>query len=256
MVLPPAIASLVAGGQLERMDIGCTPASVFKITSVGQPTIFLKSALLTQRTNLSDEAERLNWLQGKLTVPRVLSFLVYEGWEHLLTTGLPGINGVDAGHQNPEGVVSRLAEALARLHAQSAQDCPFDEGLRVRLEQARIRLREGLVDVTDFDEERRGRTALEVWRELEAYEPIAETPVLTHGDACLPNVIFDGALVCGFVDCGRAGVADAYQDLALASRSISDTLGHQWVDPFFKAYGLDAPDGRKLGFYRLLDEFF
>jgi len=68
--------------------------------------------------------------------------------------------------------------------------------------------------------------------------------------------MFDGARVAGFIDCDRAGVADPYQDLALASRSISDNLGHEWVATFFREYGLPDPDRQKLAFYRLLDEFF
>jgi aminoglycoside 3'-phosphotransferase-2 len=69
-------------------------------------------------------------------------------------------------------------------------------------------------------------------------------------------VIFQGLQVTGFVDCGRAGIADRYQDLALASRSIESNLGSRWSEAFFVNYGLPDPDGSKLDFYRLLDEFF
>lgn len=78
---------------------------------------------------------------------------------------------------------------------------------------------------------------------------------MTHGDACLPNFMLDGAAFTGFVDCGRAGVADRYQDLALICRSIEYELGAQWLAPFFRHYGLDTVDQARLNFYRLLDEF-
>jgi streptomycin 3"-kinase len=75
-----------------------------------------------------------------------------------------------------------------------------------------------------------------------------------HGDACLPNVLFDPDTleVTGLIDLGRLGVADRYSDLALITIQLHD----EWsVDPapFLAAYGLPRPDQRRLEFYRLLD---
>jgi aminoglycoside 3'-phosphotransferase II len=246
----------VEGGDFERIDIGCSRASVFRITGPGRPTLFLKSAPVGKCVGLMHEAERLRWLDGKLSVPRLLSFSVENDCEHLLMTALPGLNGVDAGRDDPHAVVVGLAEALRHLHAHSGAGCPFDETRELRIERAREHVRAGLVDESDFDDERRGRTASSLLVDLEGFPPFGESRVLTHGDACLPNVMFEGARVTGFVDCDRAGVADPYQDLALAARSIAGNLGHEWRDTFFRAYGLPNPDEQKLRFYQLLDEFF
>ncbi len=78
---------------------------------------------------------------------------------------------------------------------------------------------------------------------------------MTHGDYCLPNVVLRDGAVAGFIDVGRAGVADRHQDFACAARSIAYNYGEQFVAPFFEAYGM-APDPARIAFYQLLDEFF
>ena len=62
--------------------------------------------------------------------------------------------------------------------------------------------------------------------------------------------------VSGFIDWGRAGVADKYQDLALAIRSISSNFGKEYVHFFLVGYGIADLDESKVDYYQLMDEFF
>jgi len=142
------------------------------------------------------------------------------------------------------------------LHALQVNSCPFDQTFATCLNDARERTSRGAVDESDFDDEHFGATAADLLEKLIKDKPKSEDLVVTHGDACLPNIFVDGESFSDFVDCGRLGVADRYRDLALAGRSISSNLGYQWVEPFFRRYGLFPPNSSKLAFYRLLDEFF
>jgi aminoglycoside 3'-phosphotransferase-2 len=148
-----------------------------------------------------------------------------------------------------------IAKVLRTLHAIDASTCPFDERLDVKIARAADNVQLGRIEEEHFDEENLGRSASDLFSDMMARRPGHEDLVVTHGDACFPNFMLDGSTFTGFVDCGRMGVADRYQDLALICRSIEYELGARWVDEFFRYYGLETVDNARLGFYRLLDEF-
>lgn len=98
---------------------------------------------------------------------------------------------------------------------------PFDQTLKVKLPAACRRVELNLVDPSDFDDERKGQSANEAMQCLIETPTPPEELVFCHGDLCLPNVLIIAGRCSGFIDLGRAGVADKYQDLALLGRSIS-----------------------------------
>ncbi len=62
----------------------------------------------------------------------------------------------------------------------------------------------------------------------------------------MPNILIDHSDIFGFVDWGRGGIADIYQDLALCARSITRNLGEQWIPCFSAAYGIAELDAEKI----------
>ena len=175
------------------------------------------------------ERARLNWLAGRLPVPRVLRH-GHRGAAHwLLTAGLPGRSAVDLPWRGrPEVAVPQLGRALRRFHDDLPIDeCPFDWSVATRV--AHYDLHPGFL----------------------AHTPPSDL-VVCHGDACNPNFLLadDGGFT-GYVDLGGSGVADRWADLAPALQSLGWNYGPGWEPSFLRAYGAE-PDQPKRLFYSAL----
>ncbi|WP_432755113.1 APH(3')-II family aminoglycoside O-phosphotransferase [Pseudomonas sp. WMBT8] len=240
---------------IEQQAIGESRADVFRLRRDNGPDLFLKAEPLVEHAELADEIERLHWLQQQgLPAPVVLD-QVQENHHHwLLMSAMPG-QDLASSALSAAQIIDVLATALRTLHQVPVAQCPFDHNLEQRITVAREHVDAGLIDGTDFDDERLGRSVRDVFAELLATRPATHDLVVTHGDACLPNFMAADAHFSGFIDCGRLGVSDRYQDLALAARSVERNLGREWVRPFFELYGVE-PDEQRMAFYCLLDEFF
>ncbi len=62
--------------------------------------------------------------------------------------------------------------------------------------------------------------------------------VLVHGDACLPNFIFNGDELSGYVDVGGTAVDDVEADFSAAIWSLHYNLGPGYGAMFLKRYGI------------------
>ncbi len=91
-----------------------------------------------------------------------------------------------------------------------------------------------------------------------------EDLVFSHGDFCLPNVLFQNRKLSGIIDLVRAGIADKWCDIALCYRSLKNNCegmysGIKTVDfnenDLFDALQI-KPDWDKIYYYILLDELF
>ena len=255
--LPHGLCKLLGDYAWDRQTIGRSNAGVFRLEAEGKPALFLKTEQAGPFAELADEAARLRWLGGQgIACPRTIAFETHAGRDWLLISAIPGHDLVSAPSADAANTIDIMAGALRALHALDIRSCPFDHGLDSRIAAARARMEAGAIDEDDFDDERQGRTAADAFAELLASRPTTQDLVVTHGDACMPNIMTDSGTFSGFIDCGRLGVADRHQDLALACWSILHNLGEAWVQPFLDRYGLVEADPLKLAWYRLLDEFF
>ena len=277
MTPPPAFAEIPAvlvahlqGYEIERVYGGCAGSEVYRLWATGRETLFLKSRSHAADSDgpheLQEEYARLEWLgrvaggefRERLGAPEVRFFETHDERDYLLLTAVPGVDASDSRHaSDPDRVIPALAEGLRRLHTLPVPDCPFAPTLDEMLARAGQRVEAGLVDESEFDDCRQGRTALDLWEELCATRPTVEERVFTHGDYCLPNVLLaeDGQF-SGLIDWSRCGIADRHMDLALARRSLEYNWGAEREARLWQEYGLAPPDPARLEFYQLLDEFF
>jgi aminoglycoside phosphotransferase len=250
------LRELTAGCHWQRVTVGASGAEVFRSTRTGATPWYLKVTTRAAGVDTTAEAQRLEWLRDRLPVPRGVAFADEPAASYLLMTAVSGLDATDPAHlAEPERLVYLLAQGLRHVHALPTEDCPFDHRLDAEIARAEARMHHGQVDEADFDQQRQGQRAADLFQTLLVTQPRAEDLVFTHGDYCLPNIMIDAGQVSGFLDLGRAGVGDRYRDLSLAARSITRNLGAHWQRLFFQAYGLDTPDPAKVEFCQLLDEF-
>jgi kanamycin kinase len=80
-------------------------------------------------------------------------------------------------------------------------------------------------------------------------------PVLVHGDACLPNVLFhDNGDFSGFVDLGELRLGCLEVDLSAAVWSLQYNLGRGFGLPFLRRYGVQDADEETVEQMRLTYE--
>jgi len=195
------------------------------------------------------ETAVLEWSSGRLPVPEVLE----KGTGFLAMSALPGVHLTEVAVQC---AVEVIAEALHLVHAIPVEGCPFLASWAMRLSQGEIRVRAGLVDECDFDEDNLGRSATDILAELQSLPPLPDLTCFTHGDACLPNFLTQAGHLTGIIDLGRAGITHPAQDWALALRSVRHNFGPDGEQLLREHLPEHCADEELLRRFRLLDELF
>ena len=199
------------------------------------------------------EAKRTIWSHAHVPVPEILD----HGPSHETTWFVSRrIVGDDATSKHFRsdltGHVRRLGSALRTFHSMPVHECPFSFRLDDALDHAEQRLRNGQINpADDFHAEHAKLSADAAVKKLVAERPTEEDLVVCHGDYCVPNVLFRGTTLAGFVDLGEMGVADRWWDLAVATWSLTWNFGPGYEAIFLDSYGVDL-DEQRLQYYRLL----
>ena len=257
--LPEEIKDLIGNESFCYDNVGMSDSTV----------IIFRDKILKIQT-LSEESEHeyqiMKWLQDKLPVPKVLAYEKDEGKNYLLITKLPGeMSCTDLHKKNPGQLVNLLAEALKMLWKVDISDFPYVHGLEEKLQMVKNNVQNNLVDMDNLEPETFGENGFEspehLLNWLMSNKP-EEEPVFSHGDFCLPNIFLSGDKISGYIDLGRAGTADKWQDITLCYRSLLHNFKGKYsgkeyqgfrADGLFEKLGI-VPDWEKIRYYMLLDE--
>ncbi|MEU0090229.1 aminoglycoside 3'-phosphotransferase [Kribbella sp. NPDC006257] len=238
-------------GGWERVLVGESGAEVYR-----RGEIYAKWCQPGGVAELRGERDRVEWLAGTgIPGARVADWIELVDGAALLTTAVPGVSGDEL--PASRRTADNLAAVVKALHEIPTDDCPFERRLDDVISQAADVVLRGAVNPEFLTDEWRlvppEQLLAGLYAELAEVEAKAEL-VVCHGDACLPNFLFDpDTLECtGVIDIGRLGVADRYADLALLKAQLEDEWSVDAAD-FLQTYGLTEPDAQRLTFYRLLD---
>lgn len=257
--VPASLVPAVVGYAWARDRVGESGATIHRLHGrPGAPDLFLKQGRGATADMITEEMIRLRWLAAHLPVPGVEHFVRTPDAAWLLMTAMPGKTAARLLAANPDerpAIVDALAAFLRRLHAIPVEHCPFRGDHAYRLAQARGRIDAGLVDEGDFDAERKGWSAEQVWDALQRRLPLAPDRVVTHGDFSLDNLLVLDGQVVGCIDVGRVGIADRYQDLAILWNQLG-AFDAPLRDRFLASYGVAELARDRLDFHLMLDELF
>ena len=202
-----------------------------------------------QSPETENEYQMIKRLNGRLPVPSILAYEIYNGLAYTLMTKVEGKMLCDIDFlQTPELCsVSRLSN---------------------RLKAAEYNVAHGLVDIENTEPETFGKGGFKDPRELLEWLKNNRPPediVLTHGDYCLPNIFAKGDRISGFIDLGKVGPADRWQDIVIAIRSLDHNFDGRYFNGkpifdfkpqmFLDALGVEMNE-EKYRYYYLLDELF
>lgn len=258
--LPSSIADFTQSKPFSVANIGLSGAQVRVYDD-----FVLKIQPLSEQSQ--NEVNFLRFLHGKVRAPQVLARATQNGTDFLLMSRLRGTMLCDEEYlQNPEKLFRTAAQALQMLWSISPENCKDFMTLDKKLRLAELRVCDNAVHFEHVNPDilgPRGRftTAERLLQWLIDNKP-QEEPAISHGDACLPNII----VVSGepyVLDVPYGGVSDKFCDVALLLRSCRDNLEggygkfHCAFDEnlFYKCLGI-AADKEKTEYYVFLDELF
>lgn len=252
MNFPKEIKQFVENMNCIKDSEGMSRAEVYRLSDL-EKTYYLKIEKRYDET--IREHEMYHWLKGKLPVPEVICECYENGLDYLLIEKAKGIMlESECYSNNPEQLVKLAAEGMKLLWSVPVSKCPFDASIESKLKKAKAEIDNGMKVCVDQNIYTKGfNNEQDVYKYLISNMP-NEDKVLSHGDYCFNNYFAHNDHISGFIDMGRGGIGDRYQDIALCVRELMD-YEKTYTEQLFNYLNME-PDYEKIRYYILLDELF
>ena len=226
---PSEFHSLFTG---KVFDSSCSPEA--RVYYIADKHLFLKKSPLG---TLKSEAVLTDYFGSIGLGAEVLSYISDEH-DWLLTSE---VKGEDLTHENylsrPAFLAEKLGVTLKMLHSLPTDGCPVNR-TESYLKNAEYGYKNKRYDDTLFPDNWGYTSPESAWRVIEKRACELECNTLLHGDYCLPNIMFNGDSLSGFIDVGNGGIGDRHIDLFWGAWTLQFNLKtDKYKDIFFDAYG-------------------
>ena len=188
--LPSSIKNLINGKPYTVDYFGKSGSGVFVFDEFVLKIVDARDRLIREHNETSVQVMR--WLEGRISVPKVLAYEADNDFQYLLMSRISGKMSCDEFYlENPRELCRLLAQAFRMLWSVDLTGCPRERSIENELEEAKYRVENNLVDLDDAEPDTffffffENPQALLAW--LQTHKPEYE-PVLSHGDFCLPNI--------------------------------------------------------------------
>ena len=261
MKLPYNIQKMIRNEDLMIDNMGMSNAKVISFNDM-----VLK--IENQGEESDNEHKMMAWLKDKIPVPEILCLEQVDNMNYLLISKVRGKMLCEQEFlEKPEELIKILAKGLKELWKVDISNCPYTNSVdnKLRLAEKRIYNNECNIQEMEleFYSEKEFKSTVRILEWLKDNKPTEEL-VFSHGDYCLPNIFSEDGEVSGFIDLGRSGIADKYQDIALCYRSLKHNFDGRYgrkknfelnLELLFEELDIEK-DLEKIKYYILLDELF
>lgn len=251
--LSKKVLNFIENADLEEISIGCSDSQVFRIESESG-LYYLKIA---KKGLLTSEYEKLKWLDGKLSVPKIVLYDYEDSTEYLITEAIDGEMVCSEYYlNNPESGIKVIAKAFEQIKNVDINDCPFNVSIDYKLSLVENNVKNNLISVENLKEETFKRFgSLENIIEFLKDNKFNDEYCFSHGDTSLPNIFASKNRFTGFIDVGECGIADKWFDLAICEKSIKRNYGEEYISKFYEALNI-TPERDKIDYYLLMMELY
>lgn len=251
--LSEKVKTFIKDAKIEEISIGCSDSQVFKIEKIDK-IYFIK---ISFKGNLTSEYEKLKWLGGKLSVPKIVLYDYNDDTEYLITESVEGEMVCSEYYlNNPKIGIKVIADAFKQISNVSIESCPFNVSIDYKLSLVENNVEKNLIHLEDLKEDTLKKFgSLENIIKFLRDNKFNDEYCFSHGDTSLPNIFASGDEFTGFIDVGECGIADKWFDLAICEKSIRRNYGEDYIQQFYNELGI-VPDRKKIDYYLLMMELY